>query len=261
MLKDNGYHNELISAARTNFGGVYEYYKKHGNYDIIDSNSLYNFGFSINYSDRNGWGFNDRYLFEVAKTRLTALSKQDQPFNLQLITIDTHFPDGFIYNYSYNKYSSQYENVYATSSKLINDFVTWIKSQDFYKNTTIVIVGDHLSMQEEYFQSRGINSTDRYMYYCYINSAVEAENSTNRIYTELDTYPTIIAALGGEIKGNRLALGVNLFSKQKTLPEKYGLDFFNEEMAKKSPFYNKKILGSDYEVMAKEVGIDEDEED
>ncbi len=151
--------------------------------------------------------------------------------------------------------------MYATSSKLLNDFITWIKEQDFYKNTTIVILGDHISMQEEYFASRGIEYKNRYMYNCYINPAVEPIKNEERIYTELDTYPTIIAALGGEIPGNRLGLGVNLFSKQKTLAEKYGVDFLNEEILKKSKFYNNKILGSDYKIMIDDLGIiDEDEE-
>ena len=34
-----------------------------------------------------------------------------------------------------------------------------------------------------------------------------------------DTYPTVVSALGGNIKGDRLGLGVNLFSSEKTLAE------------------------------------------
>ena len=260
MLKDYGYYNELISTARTNFGGIKEYYTKHGGYNIIDTSTLGKYGYSVTYNDKNNWGFSDRLLFDIAKSRLKKLSKNDQPFNLQLITIDTHFPDGHKYGFTTKKHKSRYENVYATSSKLIYDFVSWVKTQDFYKDTTIVILGDHISMQEEFFAKRNIPKEGRFIYNCYINSAVKPYQTENRIYTELDTYPTTIAAMGGEIKGNRLALGVNLFSKQKTLPEKYGLEFFNGEIEKKSIFYNKKILDSDYDKMIKSIGIiDEDE--
>ena len=260
MLKDNGYYNELISTARTNFGGIQEYYTKHGNYNIIDENTLWKYNYKLNKNDINTWGFSDRYLYEIAKDRLSTISKNNEPFNLQLITIDTHFIDGHKYNFTYNKFNTQYENVYATSSKLLYDFIEWVKDQDFYDNTTIVIIGDHLSMQDDFFTSRNIKSKDRYIYSCYINSSVEPNEYENRLYTELDTYPTIISAIGGEIDGNRLGLGVNLFSKQKTLTERYGIDFLNKEIQKKSKFYNKKILGSDYEVMIKETGtLDEDE--
>lgn len=254
MLKDNGYYTELISSARTNFGGLYEYYTKHGNFKIIDINSLKENKLTISNKEKNGWGFSDKYLFDTAKSRLTTLSQNDEPFYLQLITIDTHFPDGFAYSYSEKKHKSQYENVYATTSKQIYDFVNWVKEQDFYDNTTIVIVGDHISMQSDYFASRGLTDENRFIYNTYINASSEAKKTSGRLYTGLDTYPSIISAIGGRIKGNRLGLGVNLFSNQKTLAEKYGMNKLNSEIIKKSVFYNDKILGSDYELMIQEVG-------
>ena len=262
MLKDNGYYTELISAATTSFGGLSEYYTKHGKFKIIDVDSLSKNKLTINNRDLNGWGFNDKYLFDTARNRLTEISQNDEPFFLQLITIDTHFPDGFMYNYSEKKFNTQYENVYATTSKQIYDFVNWVKEQDFYDNTTIVIVGDHLSMQSEYFTSRNIFEENRYIYSTYINSCVEAENTENRIYTGLDTYPSIISAIGGKIKGDRLGLGVNLFSNKKTLAEKYGMIRLNSEIIKKSDYYNEKILASDYELMYQEASeLDEDIEE
>ncbi|MBQ9181223.1 MAG: LTA synthase family protein [Bacilli bacterium] len=240
LLKDNGYYNEAISAATTSFGGLKEYFTKHGKYQIIDVNNLDKFGFKMTDNDYGNWGFNDNYLFKIAKKRLTEISKKDEPFNLELVTIDTHFIDGFIGNYSLNKYKTQYENVYATESKLIYDFISWVKKQDFYKDTTILIVGDHLSMQQDYFTSRNISN--RYVYNCIINPIEKTENNSNRVFTALDTYPTIVSAIGGEIKGDKLGLGVNLFSGKKTLAETYKFSFLDEELKKQSEFYNEKIL-------------------
>ena len=115
-----------------------------------------------------------------------------------------------------------------------------MQKQDFYEDTTILIVGDHLSMQHDYFTSRKIN--DRYVYNCIINSKVSTSNNSNRVFTALDTYPTIVSAIGGNIKGDKLGLGVNLFSKKKTLAEIYTYDYLNNELQKKSKFYNKNIL-------------------
>lgn len=242
LLKDNGYYNELISAAETNFGGLVEFYTKHGNYEIIDLNTLDKFNLKYTEEDLGDWGFNDNYLFDIAKKRLEVVSKNEEPFNMTLITIDTHPNDGFIGNYSVNSFNTQYENVYATESKLIYDFITWVKEQDFYPNTTIIIVGDHLNMQTEYFTGRN----QRYIYNAIINPAVTTMNTKNRIFTAVDMYPTTIAAIGGTIKGNQLGLGVNLFSENKTLAEKYGLAEFNVELDKRSQFYNTYILGSDF---------------
>ena len=250
LLKDNGYYNELISSARTSFGGIKEYFKRHGNFKIIDINSYANFDLQITKDDMCKWGFNDKFLFDSAKKRLNVIKNMDKPFNLVLQTIDTHYVDGYIGNYSVNKYDTRYENVYATESKLIVNFINWVKKQDFYKDTTIVIVGDHLSMQTSYFESRGANK--RYVYNCYINSAIKKSNTSNRIYTALDTYPTILSSIGAIVDGDKLGLGTNLFSDKKTLDEEYGFDKLNKELNKKSVFYNKKILKKDYDDMIKE---------
>jgi phosphoglycerol transferase len=45
--------------------------------------------------------------------------------------------------------------------------------------------------------------------------------------------------MGVKIPGNKLGLGVNLFSKEKTLLEKYSLDHVDEEIKKKSAFMDK----------------------
>ena len=244
LLKDNGYYNEFISAAKTSFGGLKELYTRHGDYEIIDLNSLDKYGFSITKSDLGKWGFNDNYMFEIAKKRLDELSKKKQPFNLQLASIDTHFIDGYVGNYSETKFKHQYENAYATTSRLTYEFVEWVRKQDYYKDTTIVIVGDHLSMQDNFFNKK--NAKKRYVYGCIINPIKKTNNNKNRVITPLDTYPTIVASIGGKIKGDKLGLGVNLFSDKKTLAEEYGLKYLDKELKKKSSFYNTKLIDDKY---------------
>ena len=57
-------------------------------------------------------------------------------------------------------------------------------------------------------------------------------------------YPTTLSALGTTIKGNRLGLGTNLYSDKQTLTEKYGLRTLDNELKKKSDFYDKQILNN-----------------
>lgn len=45
-----------------------------------------------------------------------------------------------------------------------------------------------------------------------------------------------------EIEGERLGLGVNLFSDEQTLAERYGYDYMFDELSKMSTFYNKELL-------------------
>ena len=243
LLKDNGYYNELISASNTTFGGLKDYYKNHGNFEIIDIDTLNKYNLKMTSDDKGRWGFNDKYLFEIAKKRLDIISKKEEPFDLQLITIDTHFFDGFIGNYSETKHNLQYENAYATTSKLINDFVNWLKEQPYYKDTTIVIVGDHLTMQSNFINDSEYK--DRSVYNCIINPVNNMKINKDRKVTALDTYPTIVASIGGIIKGNKLGLGINIFSEEKTLIEEYGLKKLDNELKKNSKYYKNKILKED----------------
>ena len=240
LLKNNGYENEVISAANTAYGGLRDFYKQHGDYNILDDDNLKEFGIDIKNTDKGDWGINDMALFEAAKKRLDVLSKKNKPFNLQLITIDTHFFDGFIGEYSETRFNKQYENVYATTSRLIKDFVDYVKKQPYYKDTTIVIVGDHQVMQSTFVNDK--MAKNRTIYNCIINPVNKNIKYPKRLYTPLDLYPTIVSSLGAKIEGNKLALGVNLFSNEKTLAEKYGVKNLNNELKKHSSFYDEHIL-------------------
>ena len=61
----------------------------------------------------------------------------------------------------------------------------------------------------------------------------------------------MLASIGAKIEGEKIGLGTNLYSGIPTLAEEYGISHLNEELAKNSRFYNKKILGDDYYIMKK----------
>ena len=122
---------------------------------------------------------------------------------------------------------------------MIAEFISWIQEQDFYENTTIVLTGDHPTMQENFYNID--NNYDRVVYNAFINSRVLPVNNKNRVFTTMDMFPTTLAALGVSIEGDRLGLGTNLFSSKKTISEEIGLDNFNKELKKSSDYYYKYI--------------------
>ena len=83
----------------------------------------------------------------------------------------------------------------------------------------------------------GASDKIRKSYCCFVNSDADESLNTNRLYTQLDIYPSILHTLGYTIEGDRLALGTNLFSDQPTLAEQLGLDYLNNEFQKGSDFY------------------------
>lgn len=233
ILENNGYKNVFLLGSDSTFGGRKSYFENHGNYKIRDLKTIKKDGI-LDEDYFVWWGFEDSKLFDYAKDELNDLSKNKEPFNLTILTSDTHFVDGYLEKDCEEKYTNNISNVVACSSNLINNFISWVKEQDFYENTTIIISGDHLYMDSYYLNA---NNYTRTIYNTFINSVIEPINNHNRLFSTLDMFPTTLASLGVKIDGNRLGLGTNLFSDQKTIIEKIGLDEFNEEIQKESDIY------------------------
>ena len=240
VLKDNGYNNYFLMGSGSEFGGRKYYLENHG-YTIFDYNNAIE-DKKIPSDYKEWWGFEDAKLFEFAKEYLNKLSKEGEPFNLTLLTADTHFTDGYLEKDCETPFDSKYANSFYCADKYIFEFVEWIQKQDFYKNTTIVIVGDHYTMQKRFYNE----DSDRSIYNVFINSRVDAKNSKNREFLTMDLYPTTLAALGCKIEGNQLGLGVNLFSDKLTLAEQIGLENLQQQLTMASTYYNDKILGRTY---------------
>lgn len=248
MLEKQGYNLEIMMGSDGEFGGRTQYFTANGNYKIYDLAYAIEMG-KMTEDDVVWWGFEDDKLFEWAKEETNHLANQDKPFNLIIHTADTHFVDGYLSKYAEDMFDTQYENVHAYCSKLVSEYVDWVQKQDFYKNTTIVIIGDHLGMQSEFYEEHTPKDYERTVYNAIINPVIEVKNSKNRNFTTMDMYPTILASIGVEIEGERLGLGTNLFSNRQTLAEELGYVYLEEEMKKTSEFYNHVIFGEDYQLI------------
>ena len=231
----------MLIGSEAEFGGRDVYFGTHGHYEIKDYNDAIDEKIIKN-NHYEFWGMEDSYLFKWAKKELKKLSKSNQPFNLTLLTVNTHFPDGYLEDdCEIVIEGNQYANVLACSSKQVGEFIKWVQQQDFYENTTIIINGDHLSMAGNSLYD-GIDFYDRQIYNVIINSPITTSNNKNRKYTSMDLFPTTMAALGASIDGDKLGLGINLFSDKKTIVEENDFSFVNIELTKKSDFYYNNLL-------------------
>lgn len=241
ILENNGYSNTLLLGSDAKFGGRKYYFEQHGNYNIIDLYEVKDRGW-LNEDYYVWWGYEDAKLFEYAQMELTNLSASDQPFNFTMLTADTHFTNGHYCQLCYNQWGDQYSNVLSCSSRQVADFIAWCQTQSWYENTTIVIAGDHKSMDATWFQSIEDSGYERKDYYTIINSATSPTRSDSRVIATVDLYPTTLASLGVTFDSNRLGLGTNLFSDESTLSEVMGFDEFDSEVQKHSNYYDKNIL-------------------
>lgn len=234
ILKDEGYQNALMIGSPASFGGRELFYRTHGDYEILD----FAYAKKAEYipSDYSVfWGYEDEKLYEFSKKEIKRLAESGEPFNFTMLTVDSHATSGYVCRLCENETNLQYANVMECADRQIIDFVEWIQAQDFYENTTVVIVGDHPTMSHD-FDKWIDDDYQRKVYTTIINPAVEYEDTKEREYSTLDMFPTTLAAMGVEIEGDKLGLGTNLFEKEKTLTEQYGTKRLGSELAKKSEF-------------------------
>ena len=115
-------------------------------------------------------------------------------------------------------------------SKELNKFLVSLKSKSFYENTSVIIFGDHLFMGTRLVQ--GFNN--RKWINIFINASKTPITEEKRLFSDIDMFPTILSSINFDINGDRLGLGTDLFSGQKTLIESIGLDSLNKEINKMS---------------------------
>lgn len=236
ILSDAGYYTTLMVGSDANFGGRKVYYTSHGTNYVYDVYTARRDGIiPKNYFE--WWGMEDLHLFEYAKQELTEISRQDQPFAFTMLTVDTHHIGGYQCIYCTDEYEEPYDQSISCSSRQVLAFLEWLKAQPFWENTTVVITGDHCSMDKGYFSRNVDEDFNRMVYNVIVNAPVSSGNTKNRDYCAMDLFPTTLAALGCEIEGNRLGLGTNLYSNLPTLAEKYGFRQFNGKLSQSSDFY------------------------
>lgn len=233
ILAKEGYAQSFLCGSKGQFGGRASFYSIHGEYKILD----YEYAIERSYIPKDymvWWGYEDEKLYDIAKKELLDISLGSQPFNFTMLTVDTHHVDGYVCRLCGNDYGHQLENVISCADRQLCDFIDWCKKQEFYKDTVIVIVGDHYRMDSSLIPE----NSDRKIYNCFINSQVQPEGGVkNRSFTTLDFFPTILSAMGYEIEGDRLAMGTDLFSDTPSLAEEIGLDYLDMELSAYSQFY------------------------
>lgn len=255
ILEDQGYEQTVMFGADANFGGLTYLFGTHGNATLFD----------YGYAKRNKlipedykvwWGFEDDKLYEFAKDEITRLYNTGKPFNFTMETADTHRPHGYLSEKAPTPYSDHYANAIAYSTSEIVKFVDWIKQQPFYENTTIIIIGDHLSMDTDFFENFDPNY-HRTQFNLILNAApsvagAPADRFVNRQYCNFDMFPTILSSIGVTIPESRLGIGTDLFSARKTVFEEFGYEYSDNELEKKSEFMNENILKKPAEQAAAE---------
>lgn len=149
VLHKAGYEQIYLGGAPSGFSNKGLFFRLHGYDDALGLKQLEAaHGGKL---PESGWGLYDSVLFKLALARYRELEATGKPFNLSLLTLDTHPPEGRP-SPGCPKYApsnnSMLQAVHCTDY-LVGKFIHALSKQPDWKDTVVVIMSDHLMMRND----------------------------------------------------------------------------------------------------------------
>ncbi|MEX2469631.1 MAG: sulfatase-like hydrolase/transferase [Pseudohongiellaceae bacterium] len=209
VLADAGYEQVFMGGASTRFAGKGTFLRLHGFNQVLGREEL--LPRLPDQSYVNDWGLFDDSLFSLAKREFSELAEGGEPFNLTLLTVDTHHPSGEPSRScpAYTKEDNSILHAVHCTDFLVGDFIDHLKRHSAFANTVVVLVSDHLAMPNDAF-SLYPEGYDRRLYFTVLNADSGIQLSDSAV--PMDIAPTVLSLLGVEHNVGFLA-GVDLTRK------------------------------------------------
>ncbi len=206
ILHAQGYKNVFMGGAALSFSGKGKFLLGHHYDEVYGRNEWVRAGTPA--SQISGWGLHDDDLFINAKRRLRELHAAGQPFNLTLLTVDTHWPSGFVSAGCKERGAAKLDEVVACTVDMVADLVEFIRSSGMDADTNVVVVGDHISPPNTLAEQ--LDQVSRHTIYNGFFSK-SAPTPNREQVAHFDMLPTILDFIGLHPKGGRMGLGYTAF--------------------------------------------------
>lgn len=222
ILKEKGYINIYMQGASLGFAGKSTFFNSHGYDEIYGKEEFLQLDNKIPLST---WGVYDDDLLKFAKKRIDELeSKPNQPYNLTLLTLDTHQPVGHLSRTCAQRGVKKFRGIVRCTAELVSELTEYIKEKGYLENTSVIIIGDHLAMTNpEFDKIKAIK--DRTVFNNYITNNSSLTKNRDE-FLPFDHFPTILDSIGINVSGGKLGLGVSGFGPRGRI-EKSSQDRFN----------------------------------
>lgn len=237
VFSREGYEIAMLLGSDSAFSGKRNLFAVHAPQSAIYDLNYFQAAFpdETAANQGTGWGLADAYLFAKARDYLTDRNS-DKPFMLILETVDTHSPDPYVAK-DFPRQWDDYRDAFAALSHMTDGFVRWLEQQDFFADTTIIILGDHLHMADS-LGPVDLRDHRREVYNVFINSQRGTPGANvARSFASFDLCPTILESVGATLNSGRFGLGTSLFQDIPTLLEAVGAEAVIAELGQFSPFY------------------------
>ena len=205
ILSARGYANVFMGGAHSRFAGKDTFLTSHG-YDRVLGLTEYEAEGEAR-SQISVWGMSDRRLLERAADMVDELDESGEPFNLTLLTLDTHEPGGIFPGC--NTSDAAMATAMKCSMRAVAGFIDHLESRGILENTVVEIMGDHLKATSEggYFKDELEQTPDRTIIYrVWSPDGIEF---TRQRADQLSVLASTLELLGVEPPDGRAGLGVS----------------------------------------------------
>jgi phosphoglycerol transferase len=218
ILEENGYTNVFLGGASASFAAKGTFLAGHGYSEVKDLSDWRAAG-EPETNFRSDWGLSDERLMAHARDeidRLYAEAEQTgQPFNLSLLTLDTHEP---VHVFDYCPVDTQNEvtSVFSCSLTQVAGFVEYMEEKGYLDDTAVVIMGDHLKHMSagDAFHEQLDDHPNRTIFNRIRVPGQDGNSTLRPAVDQLNMYPTLLEAAGLTLQDHEAGLGVSAFAPE-----------------------------------------------
>lgn len=231
VLDEHGYTNVFLGGANASFAAKDVFLSGHGYSEIKDLSAWRAAGEPEN--NFRDWGLSDERLMAHAKEEIDVLhteaEKSGQPFNLTLLTLDTHAPL-HIFDYCDVDTENATTSVFSCSMTQVAGFVNHMKEKGYLDDTAVVIMGDHLKQLStgDPFEEQLSGNHNRTIFNRIWIPGADSSSTLRADVDQLNMFPSILEAAGLTLQDQEAGLGVSAFassvptdSAQAMTPDSY----------------------------------------
>lgn len=223
VLADHGYRNVFMGGADASFAAKDRFLREHGYDEVQDLRTWRERGDAE--SAMRDWGLGDRRLFEHARDEVVDLHESGEPFNLTLLTLDTHEPAVEPDRCDMNTREPM-TAITRCSMDAVAGFVESLEAEGVLEDTAVVVMGDHLkqvaswaSFSEELGPLADADArlpaseTPSRTIFNRVWSPEPVELARERV-DQMSMYPTLIELTGIPLADRRAGIGVSAFADE-----------------------------------------------
>lgn len=205
VLGAAGYTNVFMGGADASFASKGSFLRTHGFDEVYDLPYWHDLGDA----SENEWGISDGTLFAHAREEVDRLHESGQPFNLTMLTLDSHEA---VYLQSYCEIDTEVAmtSVAECSMEQVAEFVDYLDDRGYLEDTVVVLMGDHEKFVSARSDYAAFAELDQRTIFNRVWSP-DALQFTRESIDQLSMFATMLQLAGFDVEGYRAGVGVSAF--------------------------------------------------